>query len=61
MNKEKKKVELIIKKLKIMDEEDFYFVGAKLKCPHCNHEFGIEREYIGVITCTYCGKYVEGN
>lgn len=55
-----KKEENIIKELKKSDEEDFYFVGAKLKCPHCNHEFGIEREYMGVITCPYCGEYVEG-
>ena len=60
MTKEKRNVELIIKELKRMDEEDFYFVGAKLKCSHCNHEFGIEREYMGVITCPYCGEYVEG-
>ena len=49
-----------LKELKSMDEEDFYFVGIKLKCPHCNYEFGIEREYIGVITCPYCGKCVGG-
>ena len=23
-------------------------------------EFGIDRESMGVITCPYCGKYVEG-
>lgn len=22
-------------------------------------KFGIDRKYIGVITCPYCGKYVE--
>ena len=49
-----------IKKLKILDKEDFYFVDAKLKCSHCNKEFGIDREHIGIITCPYCGKYVEG-
>ena len=60
MTKEEKDVKIIIKELKRLDEEDFYFVGAKLKCPHCNHGFGIEREYMGVITCPYCGEYVEG-
>ncbi len=47
-------------KIKELDAEDFYFVDAKLKCPHCNKEFGIDREYVGIITCPYCGKYVEG-
>jgi ribosomal protein L37AE/L43A len=61
--KNKNKYELIketIKKLKDLDSDKFYFINAKLECPHCNHEFGIEREYNGVITCPYCGKYVEG-
>lgn len=55
-----KKEENIIKELKKSDKEDFYFMGAKLKCPYCQEEFGIDREYMGVITCPYCGKYVEG-
>lgn len=49
-----------IEKLKFLDKEDFYFVDAKLKCQHCNKDFGIDREYIGIVTCPYCGKYVEG-
>ena len=49
-----------IVKLKDLDTDGFYFINAKLKCLHCNKEFGIEREYMGIITCPYCGKYVEG-
>jgi len=31
-----------------------------LECPHCEHSFKIENDYMGVITCPYCGEYVEG-
>ncbi|PKM92909.1 MAG: hypothetical protein CVU80_00935 [Elusimicrobia bacterium HGW-Elusimicrobia-4] len=48
------------KNLKKFDSEKFYFIGAKLKCPHCKEKFGIEIDYMGVITCPYCGGYVEG-
>lgn len=37
-----------------------YFVGDKLKCKSCDTFFGIELEYMGVITCPYCSEYVEG-
>ncbi|GEM_PF-6015196 len=60
MAEEKGKINLILRELKRMDKENFYFIGAKLKCPHCDYDFGIEREYMGVITCPYCGEYVEG-
>ena len=53
-------IEESILKLRKLDKENFYFVDAKLKCPHCNKEFGIDREYVGIVTCPYCGKYVEG-
>ena len=49
-----------IKRFKRLDKENFYFVDAKLKCPHCNKAFGIDRKYIGIVTCPYCGEYVEG-
>ncbi|MBU1423124.1 MAG: hydrogenase maturation nickel metallochaperone HypA [Bacteroidetes bacterium] len=49
-----------IEKLKDLDIDNFYFIDAKLKCPHCNKEFGIDKEFIGIVTCPYCGKYVEG-
>lgn len=55
-----KNIEVMIKGLKEMDREKFYYIGAKLKCPHCDKDFGIGREYIGIVTCPYCGKYVEG-
>ena len=52
----------LLKWCKKLDEEDFYFIDAKLKCPNdnCKKEFGIDREYMGVVTCPYCGEYVEG-
>jgi len=53
-------IKKVIVKLKDLDIDDFYFIDAKLKCSHCNKEFGIDKEYIGIITCPYCGKYVEG-
>jgi hypothetical protein len=33
---------------------------ARTICPNCSLEFGIIQDYIGVITCPYCGEYVEG-
>ena len=60
MNREKKDVKLTIKELKKLDKEKFYFVGTKLKCPYCGKDFGIDKEYTGVITCSHCGEYVEG-
>ncbi|MEW6609077.1 MAG: hypothetical protein AB1414_16810, partial [bacterium] len=53
-------IEKALAKIKELDAEHFYFVDARLKCPHCRREFGIDREYIGIVTCPYCGKYVEG-
>lgn len=53
-------IEKYISKLKSLDKEDFYFIDAKLECRHCKKAFGINKEYIGIVTCPYCGKYVEG-
>ena len=53
-------IDEVITKLRKLNGDRFYFVGAKLKCPHCNKEFSIEKGYIGIITCPYCGEYVEG-
>ena len=36
------------------------FTGDKIICSHCNLAFWIAKEYVGVITCPYCGEYVEG-
>ncbi len=44
--------------LKILKKD--YFVGDKLECGGCGTTFGIEFEYMGVITCPYCSEYVEG-
>jgi hypothetical protein len=32
----------------------------KIKCQSCKLFFAIDNEYVGIITCPYCGKYVEG-
>lgn len=31
-----------------------------IKCPHCGRKFGVDKDYIGIITCPYCGNYIEG-
>lgn len=59
-NNEKTDIESVLKQFKKLDKENFYFVDAKLKCPHCGKAFGIHKEYIGIVTCPYCGEYVEG-
>jgi len=33
---------------------------ARVRCYECDHDFGLELDYMGIITCPYCGKYVEG-
>ena len=53
-------IEEALAKLKKLDSEDFYFINAKLNCPHCERAFGIDKEYMGVVICPYCGKYIEG-
>ena len=59
-NIEESDFEKVLKQFKKLDKENFYFVDAKLKCSHCGKDFGIDREYMGVVTCPYCGVYVEG-
>lgn len=39
-----------------MDKEGF----TQLTCPSCSELFYTNDEYVGVITCPYCGTYVEG-
>lgn len=31
-----------------------------LNCSGCNEEFKVDNEFVGVITCPYCGTYIEG-
>lgn len=31
-----------------------------VKCQKCNQKFGVDINYLGIITCPYCGGYVEG-
>ena len=59
-NNKTDRVNEVIAKLEKSDKDKFHFVGAKLKCPSCKKQFGIDKEYIGVVTCPYCGEYVEG-
>lgn len=33
---------------------------ASVKCKKCRKEFAINKNFIGVITCPYCGNHVEG-
>lgn len=32
----------------------------KLECLKCKRKFGIEIDYMGIITCPYCDEYIEG-
>lgn len=43
-----------------IDRKNYLYIGYTLKCNHCKTYFGIESEYIGVVTCPYCGEYLEG-
>jgi PHP family Zn ribbon phosphoesterase len=33
---------------------------SRLRCLRCRKSFGIENDYMGVITCPYCGEHIEG-
>jgi len=33
---------------------------VKIACKKCKKNFGVDKNFIGVITCPYCGEYVEG-
>jgi len=35
------------------------YIGHKLKCIKCKMTFGLDSDYIGVVTCPYCGELVE--
>lgn len=43
-----------------VDRKNYLYIGYTLKCNHCKTHFGIESQYIGVVTCPYCGEYLEG-
>ncbi len=36
------------------------FKTENIECLKCKQKFGVDVDYIGVITCPYCGEYVEG-
>jgi len=46
-----------VKQKKSVDEPTEIIKISCLKCLKC---FGVERRYMGIITCPYCGEYVEG-
>jgi len=50
----------VLEQLRRVDKADYLFLTAKLNCPNCDKRFGIEWDYIGIVTCPYCGEYVEG-
>ena len=33
---------------------------VKIVCNECKKNFGMDKEYIGIINCPYCQAYVEG-
>jgi|GEM_PF-2250683 len=35
------------------------YIGYKMRCVKCKMRFGLDREYVGVVTCPYCGELVE--
>jgi transcription initiation factor IIE alpha subunit len=43
-----------------IERKNNLYIGFTLKCKKCKTHFGIESECICVITCPYCGEYVEG-
>ena len=45
---------------KLQNEDFNNFHGDKLLCNNCKLEFGILKNYIGIINCPYCNEYVEG-
>lgn len=40
--------------IKVMDKWN------KLYCESCKHRFKVKKEFKGIITCPYCGDYVDG-
>ncbi|HEY4524530.1 MAG TPA: hypothetical protein VJL36_02120 [Candidatus Paceibacterota bacterium] len=33
---------------------------VKIVCKKCKKNFGVDKNYIGIINCPYCQAYVEG-
>lgn len=31
-----------------------------LECKKCGEKFQVNNDFMGIITCPYCGEYVEG-
>lgn len=47
----------------LLEENDYVIVRGlvELECPKCKRKFLIELEYVGTVTCPYCGELVESN
>ncbi len=43
--------------IELMDKVQFI---VDIVCEKCKLTFGVDSKYLGVITCPYCGEYVEG-
>lgn len=49
----------MIERKQIKNKEVFSKM-ENIKCQKCKKKFGIDVNHIGIITCPYCGGYVEG-
>ena len=56
MNEESKKITIENSTIENIND----FVGDGIICHSCKLEFGIIKNYIGIINCPYCNEYVEG-
>lgn len=41
-------------------DEKKYRQISEIICHNCEIPFSIDKDYIGIVTCPYCGEYVEG-
>ncbi len=35
-------------------------IGETITCPECGGQFAIYSQFMGILTCCYCGHYIEG-
>ncbi len=60
LNRKRPQVKEDLCKMLPVTRENHLYIGWRLKCQKCKFNFGVERLFIGVITCPYCGEYIEG-
>ncbi|MCX7048290.1 MAG: hypothetical protein NTX50_22745 [Candidatus Sumerlaeota bacterium] len=53
-------IQEIIKAIDKCDQNRTYLLGFRILCENCHGEFAVDGDIISVITCPYCGEYVEG-